>query len=448
MAGKRTSAIMISFVFENGHLCVARGGERLRFWPDGRLVREGRAAGPPPDTTFRLLAPAPVCDDPGRAMEPRHADIHTMLSPAAVAEKHRAYAGFRAALPAAVAAAVEPFRAGQWNLICLLRQSPAALDLAHSSPALAFALANQDAFRDRQPAWADVVRRAAYLVSRRQRDILKWLGFPDTEAAARVFRRLPPQAVHTGGLRLLRNVLGRAPASRWLAHLRRPNAGVLAAIGRAALHPLLSPVLLEDIAGRAEDDYFAPSADLLLDVAGLWEELYPSRPPPRPATVNAARLLHDRLVLERPRILEARQAQREQQIERDRIRLEALRPPRDPDLLLGPAAAVTYRTTGTFPPPPLPGNEHIRPITTQEELNCEGIELRNCVGSYGPRVLRGGIYLYSVHVPQRATLSLVRCDGRWVIEQLRVHANRAPRGETTRAVIDWLWQARYAAAKG
>ena len=119
--------------------------------------------------------------------------------------------------------------------------------------------------------------------------------------------------------------------------------------------------------------------------------------------------------------------------------------------------------------PPLPGNDYILPIRTEEDLRAEGVFMRNCVGAYVPLVKHGFCYIYRVIFPQRATLELVNkayprklldltepgqielppltndqmsrimnwSDG-IELGQLKCHANRAVATATLEAVEEWL----------
>ncbi len=59
-----------------------------------------------------------------------------------------AYAAFRTEHPPAIAAAVQDFRSNQWPMLEMLDRQPLALDIAESSPVLAFMLANNNGFRN------------------------------------------------------------------------------------------------------------------------------------------------------------------------------------------------------------------------------------------------------------------------------------------------------------
>jgi hypothetical protein len=89
--------------------------------------------------------------------------------------------------------AVEGFLSHQWNLLDLVRCKPEFLDLAESTPALAWCLANCDQFRKIVLAAPAVA--AAWRVDRKQAKILEWLGFPGTKSVIRLLRKIPRDSV-------------------------------------------------------------------------------------------------------------------------------------------------------------------------------------------------------------------------------------------------------------
>jgi hypothetical protein len=85
------------------------------------------------------------------------------------------------------------------------------------------------------------------------------------------------------------------------------------------------------------------------------------------------------------------------------------------------------------------GSENIialkSPDLVIEEAHCQ----RNCVISYAGDIADGGIYLYRVLQPERATLSIVPDEnGRWQLGQL-LRAHNKPVSEAThQAVVQWF----------
>ncbi|WP_346350469.1 PcfJ domain-containing protein [Oceanimonas sp. AH20CE76] len=91
-----------------------------------------------------------------------------------------------------------------------------------------------------------------------------------------------------------------------------------------------------------------------------------------------------------------------------------------------------------FPAPPLPGNEHIIPIETLEDLQAEGRLMRHCVASYVNRIMAGECYIYRIMQPQRATFELGYSQGQLTVMQVQLQRNHRASNETHQAIHDWL----------
>ena len=92
-----------------------------------------------------------------------------------------------------------------------------------------------------------------------------------------------------------------------------------------------------------------------------------------------------------------------------------------------------------YPRPPVPGSEHIRPVTHRNALLQEGRIQKNCVVARQQSVMDGKTYVYRVLRPERATLEIARCyDGSWAVKELRASCNREVNRVTRLAVEKWL----------
>jgi hypothetical protein len=94
--------------------------------------------------------------------------------------------------------------------------------------------------------------------------------------------------------------------------------------------------------------------------------------------------------------------------------------------------------TYSFPPPPLPGDADIVPITTIKDLQDEGAIMHNCVGSYTEKVQTGECFIYRVLRPQRATLEISDTGDMHHICQLKLADNEEPSAETWEKVRFWF----------
>src|SRR3954451_316558 len=88
-------------------------------------------------------------------------------------------------------------------------------------------------------------------------------------------------------------------------------------------------------------------------------------------------------------------------------------------------AVVQLLTDGEFPPPPWPGTDLLKPITSRAQLQRTGAELRNCLEA--PtwlirsvlKVLNGTDYFYEWGGDHAAVLRFVRVqDVGWYLEQI------------------------------
>ena len=265
--------------------------------------------------------------------------------------------------------------------------SEGALDLLESSPGLAYAIAVSP-----EPA--------AQLVAGKQRVAAGALGFPKTAAAARALRKLAFDALSLGRLDQLRTAMGQAATMRRIGHVPKLTGFVLSILAVPRLERLVGDALLLQIA-EAEIARARTLYHLAHDVLRMHERFEPGCEP-TPAH-DATQLLarHERLA--------------------ERVR----RGPRGPNR--------------QFPAPPIaPRPGQIEAIVDTWSLASEGRAQHNCCGSYGQSIERGGLYLYRVLAPERATLSIRRTPNGWRMEEVKGPGNRAVRAETVAAVQRWL----------
>ena len=308
-------------------------------------------------------------------------------------------------IPEDVRHVVIPYVSGQWQLLTwIARSGPAALDLCVSNPALAFMVAS--AWHFRNPG-GEVSSQPipALLPYRKQRSILGWLGFPGTEAARHIVRKITYPAMNLEWLLALRERLGVAEIAKRLAHVPRINAATLRMTAESTILQV-SPRLLQEIANGSDA---APlvQPDTLADTLQMWRQVRPGRPLPLFHTADRVHDAHEELTV-----------------------------------LVNRGIRRTFRAT-TLPRPPFPGTSIIRPLTSVSELRREGRRQHNCVGSYAARVARGNYALYRVLAPERCTLGLIRRGRKdnWRIDQLKGPSNAAVSAETRSMVRDWLRQA-------
>lgn len=322
-----------------------------------------------------------------------------------VRQRRRAFGAFRANIPQPVADTVEAFQTRQWKLLRLMQRSPAAVELTGINPALGFAVANYKLFRQQ----FCTLEGAAIVAKRRQREIADWVGFPGTDSAARILAKVPTESVSFPFLKTLRSIIRKSENRKTLSHLPRINAGVVGILAVERLSEMTKPSLFAEISECREEIYHPRAAEMLSHALEMLAEIAPdSPPPPKLSTFASLQAFHD-------------------EITTDFLRLQS-------------------ESGGSLPDPPIAGTDTIVPIVSGEGLREEGNSQRNCVGGYAGRIRKGGIFVYRVSEPERATLSIVRTpDGNWIIGELRRKANAVASAATRQAVQDWLDEYQFSA---
>lgn len=316
-------------------------------------------------------------------------------------DRARMFAGFLATFPAETLIRASRFAEGGWQILQLLLRCHQADELVDSNPLLAFCLASSAAFHPHAASrrWTEVRRQLA----RRRREVTEWLGFAGTEATVKLLRKIPPESVTLSRALRLREALAEPELARALAHVGRINAGVLRLALDPALRARVALQLLEEVGQTRAEDRRPRCHRLLADTLALALETREARIPGRFASLEELRAHHDALV--------------ERRVEG--------RPPQRP-------------RRRQFPPPPVAGIETIVPLRRAAELVEEGRRQHNCVATYARRVLAGNTYVYRLLAPERATLSIVRRRGVWVLDDLLGPRNRPVRRDTVAAVERWL----------
>ena len=280
------------------------------------------------------------------------------------------------ATPAAVRRSLVRFRAcgvARWRLLNLAARVPEGLELMDSSPGLAMAIASSDLLRRSAKPW----RTARRLARMKRRDALGWLGFAGSRSSVRLVRRVPAWAASPWLLRRLRAASGDPGLRPLLAHHASTMHGGVFRLLTPRLRAHVGPSLVAQVsgAGAGADGRREGFVGMLLTDA-LDMALALGRPVPGApfGSVAQVRAWHDDLVAQ----------------------WQVHRAPRR-RVLAGP-----------FPPPPVPGNAWMVPLTSQQDLDEEGREMGHCVAVYGARVLRGWCYLFKVLGPHRATVEIRR----------------------------------------
>jgi hypothetical protein len=65
-----------------------------------------------------------------------------------------------------------------------------------------------------------------------------------------------------------------------------------------------------------------------------------------------------------------------------------------------------------FPKPPIPGNDHLKPLTSAAEMRREAREMRSCIHKLISEVFGGVVYFYSWKGSERATVLVIHSLGK------------------------------------
>jgi hypothetical protein len=319
--------------------------------------------------------------------------------------------GFFNDIPQEVISAVRPFQWRQFVLLKMVRHRPAMLELLQSNPVLAWLLADAIASKEIP------ISVGSKWVLRKRKDILEFAGMPSSNSLVKtlsriksakytqiLFENLKKLICHNDKMSMLRfvqyipggeilNLLKHFDYSYWLLSTRDS----------------IGMTIWENLTVDNETDVFhlwtnskncakslriaCPENQLrkcksikdLCDIHDLWLNMY--------NTSNTDQR-NERFLLE-------------------------------------------YGTY-SFPAPPLPGDADIIPITTINELQEEGKEMHNCVGSYVEMIMRRECYIYRVLRPERATLEISDTTDMHHIRQLKLAHNRVPGAETWAKVRYWF----------
>lgn len=295
------------------------------------------------------------------------------------------------------------YASGHWDMLRLASQNPAFVDLMRINPALAYCLVEHTKLRNGTSR--EQLREVVQMAGRKQREILGWLGFPNTESAVHILRKIPPIMCCVGYMKRLRSLLKGSVVPKLLSHVTRINpAGLFV---------------------------FEPDRGLLWSTRAFRKEViswFPDRWNLDPdVAFDDVVEMATRLGIAEP------------------IRIESL------DHLLGIHTYLLNRfheytdvrfRNQVFPRPPLAGNQFVVPLDTYKLLSEEGRVQHHCVAFYAAPVCKGNAYIYRVLAPERATLSLERRRDTWSIGQLLGMCNRSVKAETRKVVMDWFYEAQ------
>ena len=333
------------------------------------------------------------------------------------ARLRRQWRPFENSIPPNAYAVAARFRRHPIALLRLLAACPESAGLADENPAAFFELACHFDHPATDPSLRPEILR---FLHGPQREIFQLRGLPITEAARKLFRRLPAQDVCSRRLAVLGRALGDPKIGRWLPHFDPVNRHLADLLADETLWPYLSSQLVNELMRGACFDHGLGHEE----IGDFWIRWT--------ADDNLQRLRwYHRQV--RRGVAPARAF-------RNAGELKGLA--RLPVHLQDNDAAVPPIN---FPAPPFPGTADVVPITTATALVQEGKEQKNCAGNftYVSRIIRRQAYFYRVLTPERCTALIERSSKKagkpaWHITELRAYNNAIPSRATVQAVADAL----------
>ena len=295
----------------------------------------------------------------------------------------------------------------QWDVCAFFARCPDADEIIKNCPVIGFMLANLPVFRKGTRRRWDVARR---LAKKKRREILRHLGWPDSEAMAKILSKIPLEACDKKVLLQLRMLVNKNPEIiKPLSHvdmLSRQSLGILCMRKHRARAGWGLIDEMGDIPANESFGVYSTFAD----------------------TVRMEELLR----------IPASQIRSLEHLERRHTRAVKL---------LNKKKYSEASAMDSFPPPPVPvppsrGDFEISPIQTPMKLFEEGCDQSNCVYAYCEEVMAsgGGIYFYSMTKPERATVRIDRMPGRkgYVIREIKGTDNCDVSSSTVAAVERWL----------
>jgi hypothetical protein len=361
-------------------------------WPGLEAVRKEQAKSSWEKFTpcFRLLRPRNAPADRGPVDELGPEGVASKRVDPAL-EKLSAFTNFRYSIPPGVVSATEGFGSRQMALLRVCVKREQAADLLKQNPALGFSLAHHLRFR---PSESEPVELAARVSKMKQREIARWLGFPESQAWVNILAKIPAAVVSLESVLALRQGAKRPEVEKPLCHLQSINAGAVALVLNERVSHLVTPNLLQEVASTPEEKEIAHTARRIENILDLREQM---------GTEEDAGAFRSR-----------------EQVRR--VELETVE-----DHLRYLKRISGYKEFGE---PPLMNTAH---------LEEEGRMQHNCVGGHGPLIEGGDCYVYRVTSPERATLSIEKCpDGCWRIQELLLARNEPVRVETWNIVEKWI----------
>ena len=314
---------------------------------------------------------------------------------------------WRNTMPRALDSALDSWPSRHASIVRWAIDSEIVRDLLVSNPLLLWLLVDSGLFA--RASLGEINRK----LSVKQRVLCSRLELTGTEQQVRILKRAASANLLIKSIRKLKKILRDREICKYLRHQPKITSSIISLLECypwMVMRPARS--LIDDLQDHETLRCFEDVVRMLFDL----EPLYNCR------TTAALWRLHDRVVAE----LNADDGFRLIRDESGRV-LE-------------------------LPAQPLPGNEVIQPLKTQQQIVDEGREMKHCVASYVAPVIDGSYYLYRMEEPERLTIG-VRIsrgpDGRYgqcLLREVRGKCNRYPSAASMRLIENWFENSQSAAS--
>lgn len=305
-------------------------------------------------------------------------------------------------IPDDIKKACSMFFYGQWSLIYVSRNNPGFIELIHSNPALAYMLAHAVKFT----AEARNGRFKEFILNntnRKQKEILEKLGFEPLERIRKGIAKILPASVSAEAMYRLREILKndtyKKRVLKILSHNDFINAGMLNICGFPEALEMVSDSLIQKLFQNNQNIISPEIALTLIKIHNL------------------------RKVIEfKSGVFNS--------VEKIFCEYNRLKPV---------YKYIDSFISVTIPPPPIPGNEFVKPLSSAIEIVKWGHDQHNCLATLIGNVLFDNKYFYKVsYGKETATVEINTYKKSFEVKNILGPCNAECSMTLKEVVTDWL----------
>ena len=307
-------------------------------------------------------------------------------------------------IPTEMLRIVRRFPEQHFMLLKYFYENPRGNELLQTNPALAYMLSTHKKWTQKNNANAieDI-----YAIQHMKRvDILKRLGFENADnGILKLIGKIEPGACRSEYIWRFLKTLEETNQQRLLRHLPRINLGCMAIIASPHLLCRVSHQLLHEVANDSNEDNHPGIAQRLESWLHIEKEF--SEFDSDEKFFSCKRL--NQVVFSH--------------------------------ILFVPEEIKKY-ISYSLPESPLRCTPVIQALKTSEEVYEEGCKQCNCIFSKLPEMVDGRLFAYRIFKPERATLTIRKHKGKWIIDALETAMNKPVSNKTREYVRTWLEESR------